>query len=623
VSDVLRELARQRRQRFDPAPDLERGDPPTKPGRWTADRLGLPVEDPCPVVPLGIEGKTYHLIDSAGQYVTVTAKDLTHAGIQALFGAAPNWPKWAFPRRGRSIEKDPDGNPLPGPVKSFEDDAVRDALFLACSRAGLFSTHDRLRGRGAWEHPAHSGKLIYHAGEELYVCEGGRIRTLECGLHDGILYPRFPAIPAPAETIRPDDFPATRLIQDFQTFTWERPAVDPYLLLGWLGVAILGGALRWRSALFLIGDRETGKSTLHEFIKAILGDAVVSTAETTKPGIYQLMRHDARAVAIDELEASATDGHKAIQVIELARVASSGGLGLRGSADQTPTEFRVCCAFLFSAINPPAMQPQDLSRVARIRLLPRDKARSGERPPDFPTDTYPVGRLLLTRLMTEWRRWPETFEAYRTALRAGGHSGRGQDTYGTLLAMADLMLGPELGSGFGITMADDLSFWTEALAPEAISEVADTYPNWMNCVLHILQARVPAWRSGFRATVGQLLAELDRPVTESGDCLDLRGAIGQLGQAGLGLIEKGDKRFGFKGWGLIVPNQSPLLMELFEDTVWAGMAGAAGWPEALRAGAPSGAIIKDKTKNKLSVNGVQCRCTVIDVELFKELMQAL
>ena len=612
IADAQRDLARQGRRRSDPLPALERGDPPTKAGKWTPSRLGLPNEDPCPVEPLGFEGELFHLIDSSGQFRSMEAADFSQAGIQGLFAATPHYPKWAWPRYGRAK---PDEAP---PIKSFEADGVKEALFFACTRKGLFSPVDRLRGRGAWR--MKTGGLIFHAGEELWLYEGGRVKVLECGRHEGYLYPRFPAIPPPwPRPIKVKDNPARELLSDFRTFSWERPEVDPVLLLGWLGVALIGGALKWRPAVFLIGDRETGKSTLQSLIKAILGDVLVSTAETTKAGIYQLMKHDSRAVAVDELEA-ASDNRKQMSVVELARVASSGGLGLRGGANGTGSEFQVRCAFLFSAINPPPMMPQDHSRFAKLRLQPRDTARSGDRPPEIDPGADSNGRMLLGRLMAEWHRWETTLEAYRDALRAGGHSGRGQDTYGTLLAIADLLLGPELAEELNIPMVDDLSFWSEVLAADAIAEVADALPNWQTCALHILTSRVPAWRDGKRATVGQVLSELDRASFGDHDGMDSGLARQMLGQAGIGLIDKMDRRYDFAGWGLAIPNQSPILAELFEGTNWIGAPGAPGWAEALRGGAPTGAIVTDKTRNRIAVNGVQCRCTLLDLEKFKELM---
>ncbi|WP_163571449.1 hypothetical protein, partial [Klebsiella pneumoniae] len=68
------------------------------------------------------------------------------------------------------------------------------------------------------------------------------------------------------------------LIAAFQSWKWERPLLDPILLLGWIGAAFLGAALDWRPALFITGDYGQGKSTLQAIIKEVIGDALHATA---------------------------------------------------------------------------------------------------------------------------------------------------------------------------------------------------------------------------------------------------------------------------------------------------------------------------------------------------------
>lgn len=626
IADAQRDLARQRRRRNDPPPLEARGEPATRAGQWTPDRLGLPKEDPSPVTMLGREGEVYHLIDSDGQFRSMAASDFSHSGIQALFSATPHYPEWAWPRLGgrknidleeafAEVDEDEGGKKKRPQVRieSFKDDDVRKSLFRAASLRGLFNPHDRLRGRGAWTD--RGGNLLYHAGEDLWVSEGGKLKEIGTGLHYGHLYPRLSPVPAPwSVEVGPADNPARELVTAFRTWSWERPDVDPLLLLGWIGVALMGGALRWRSAVFLTGDKGTGKSTLQDLVKAVLGEAVVTTAQTTAAGIYQLMRHDSRAVAVDEIEASA-DNRRQMSVIELARVASSGALGLRGGADGTGTEFTVRCAFLFSAINPPPLSSQDLSRIAVLRLAPLDPKRAGEARPLLHADgggEMVEGRMLLRRLMDEWHRWETTLAAYRETLGHGGHNGRGQDTYGTLLAMADMLLGPELATELGVPMVDDLSAWSTLLGAAALPEVDDALPNWRQCLEHLLGSRVPAWRDGHRATVGQLLQDLEDAVIEPAY------ARQQLGIAGLGLLDRGWEPGA--EYGLAVPNRSSGVAELYAGTAWQGSAGGqGGWVEALRQGRPSGVVLANAAKNRPRINGMQGRCTLIDMGAFRKL----
>ena len=73
------------------------------------------------------------------------------------------------------------------------------------------------------------------------------------------------------------------------------------------------------------------------------------------------------AIAVDELESEA-DVRKQKAVLKLARLASSGAAMLRGGDRHKGVEFNARSAFLFSSINAPPLEPQDLSRMALLRL---------------------------------------------------------------------------------------------------------------------------------------------------------------------------------------------------------------------------------------------------------------
>ena len=609
IADAARDLKRLARRSADPPAQDGRGEgkdgKPVKPGKWTPNAFGLPSEKgcECPVQPLGFEGECYHLIDSSGQFRSLTASDFSHAGIQSLFAGCPHYPMWAWPRYGRAPAAK-EGEPPPAPpIKSFEDDAVRQSLFRACDRRGMFSPTDKLRGRGAW--PLRGGGLVYHAGEELWICEAGRIKALDTGLLQGHLYARHPSLPAPwPEDITPELNPAGKLLETFRKWNFERPLVDPVLLLGWIGVAFLGAALRWRSAVLLLGDRETGKSTLQKALYDLFGDALYRSGNTTAAGIYQHMAHDARPIAVDEAEPDETK--KMQGLIELMRVAASGALMQRGGQSGTPIEYQLNSAFLFSAINNPLTSAQDMSRVAVLRLRRLDPSQ--ERPEPIDADT--CGRLLLAQLMRQWPRFEATFGAYRDALRGGGHNNRGQDTYGTLLAAADIMLGPELGDLHGVELSDNLGWWTEHLSADALPEVEDAKPNWRACLEALLTAQVDAWRNGARQTVGKCLYDLAQksPDPNNGNFeYTLDAAKSDLELTGLCLVPAGTVAPADDGIVLAIPNAGPQVAKLFSGTPWA----AGSWKDALRQCPTPGVMITDKAKNFRRVAGVQQRCTLV------------
>ncbi|MCJ8143825.1 hypothetical protein MKI84_12950 [Ancylobacter sp. A5.8] len=573
------------------------------PGQWRArgleDQYGLPPG--CPVHPLGVDGQTFYFIDDIGQLFTVPeGRQFGQDVIQRLFGSRPLYLYWAWPK---ITPPKKEGEPFI--VTNWRAELVRQDLFQAAKNKGPWNSVERIRGRGAWT--TKDGRLVLHCGDVLYL-DG---RQVDTGEHGEFFYPRRPSIPHPWPREVGDDInPGPKLVEMLRTWSWDRPDVDPLLVLGWIVVAMLGGALEWRPSIFLVGDAGTGKSHLQRLIKAVLGSMLVQATDTTPAGLYQRIGTDALPVGVDELEAEA-DNRKAAAVVKLARLSASGGLMLRGGQDNSGVEFQARSPFLFSAIVAPALPPQDLSRLGMLTLKELDPAKVATPPVLEAIDT--IGPRMLRRLMDRWGEWPELLAAYKAALFKGGHDTRGQDTYGTLLAAAHLLLGDEAMAAAGVPSIDK---WGVLLGVDALPDHVRKEQNWRKCVMHILTSRVPSWRHGQRQTIGQLLEDLQssRLVMDGG--LSFDDAVRQMGQAGIGLFK--DLSLS-EGLILAVPNNSPLLAELFEGSQWAGTAGTGGWAGSLRQGPPH-VIVTDKKKNNRKVAGLAQRCTLILLDEFLKMV---
>ena len=585
LADAVRTLSRPLAN--DPPPHHSRNG--IEPGRWP----GYPTErlpPGCSVVPVGVQGKVTYLIDSLGQLQEVAASEWGHKILWQLFALQPNFATWAWPRFGKE-----------GKINGTESNQAAACLINAAAQEGVFDPAEKVRGRGAWRE--RDGSIVYHAGHRLWRAAG---KHAPVGRSGGLIYPTRPPVPEPwAEPVTDAANPARELLQALRQWNWTRPTVDPVLMLGWIAAAMLGGALPWRPTVFVTGDKAVGKSTLQHLLKAALGEALLQTADTTAAGLYQRIGQDALPIAVDELESDA-DNRRVMAVIKLARIAASGDMMFRGGQDHQGTEFRAQSSFFFSSINPPPLAPQDLSRLALLRL--RAVQDTGSAPPVIDAEKTP--RLLLRQLLDAWSRFDETFAAYRQVLRAAGHSGRGQDTYGVLLACADLALGPELASELGVPMVDDLSFWTAALATSELQEYEDAHENWYACAMHLLTSRVDAWRAGSKHTVGAIIEEFIKGFAQIDDTNKA------LAQTGLKLIRAADMAGGVL---LAVPNRSQMVAELYKGTVWAGAPGAGVWASALRQGPASCVFIPpDKNGNRHSINGVQERCTLLVITSIME-----
>ncbi|MCO5091980.1 hypothetical protein [Bosea sp. (in: a-proteobacteria)] len=580
----------------DPAPEELRDG--VFPGTWQ----GFPVETMppgCPVIPLGVDGKTCYLVDTLGQMITVSTSEWNKKTLAALFSLTPNFLYWAWPRWGGS-KKGEDGERLPK-INGFDADAASACLMKACGERGLFDPGDKVRGRGGWVDSR--GRFIWHSGEALYTVEAGRLKEAPPGDVDGVFYARRPPVIVPwQEAIEDAESPAHDILKALKSWAWERPVLDAVLALGWIAASMLGAGLHWRPTLFVTGDRGHGKSTLQNLVKDILGPVLHASADTTAAGIYQRVKQDSLPVGVDELEADA-DNRKVMAVVKLARLAASGAEMFRGGAEHEGVTFRARNAFFFSSINPPPLAPQDRSRIAQLNMRKRAKTGGSDHRLANP---QAIGRQLLRRMMDRWVDFEKTFANWQDTLSGAGFDGRGCDTYGVLLACAELALG-SVGleeAGLPLTEVEALG---QMLASATAAERAEQTDNWRDCLERVLSWTVDNYRSGERPIVGETLDQILR--NDGTRSIEDGRAI--LMQAGLS-VQRPDP--GRPNIYLAIPPRGTQVEKIFAGTVWQGGV----WMHALKQGPDH--IVRRGSENNFVVKiaGVSRRCVLIDMAEFSK-----
>lgn len=599
-----------------------------KPGTWRetghVDETGfLPLD--CPIRPLGYEGENFYFEDTKGQIFNTGDKAMGVERIQKLFSGHEDFLYWAWPARDdKKMMVDP----------GFKSERVRRDLFAACDAKGPWSMTDMVRGRGAWK--GENGALILHCGEYLWT-DGRLERTGEAGKH---FYVRRPAALMPwNEPVPPEDNPAAAIFAALQTWNMARGDTDCLLLLGWIGVALMGAALDWRPSVFITGSQGTGKSALtgrDGLLRKVLGRAMLSTTNASEAGLYQIVGHDSLPIALDELENEGDNDQATQKLLKMARDAASGSIRIRGGQDHKGVEFQAQSTFLFSAIRPPDIPPASLTRMAIIEL--RELETDDGREPEL-VDAETIGPRLLRRVADQWHDWPALYERYRAAMRQHGHTSRGQNTFGTLLAAGHLLLGDAGMQLLGIDPAN-LDRWASELSAESVIELENAQPSWLECIERIMNGRLNAWQKGEQHTVAQILAMLEKP--PDGDAeLGEKRARSQLAQADLGLVSVHEIRRRIydaqqagkpapaellamieKGWCLAVPNRGEGVSELFRRSNFGGQGLSGSWHYALRA-APTGITSGDKAINRVTIGGQrQVRCTLVFLDNYNAWVDA-
>ena len=520
----------------------------------------------CPVVPLGTKDRVYYYLDALGQLAEPGPRDHSKLNLIAMFSPHAEFLAEWKPRVNR------DGVP----TGDFAAEQVAFALMKACSELGVWSPAARVRGRGAWL--GRDGDLILHLGDTLWV----RGRYEPCGLRDDVVYPVMRARPHPAEDPEPGGpgGAAAELLALLRTWSWRRPKLDPYLLLGWICAALVGGALAWRPAVWITGDKGTGKTTLRDLIKLLLvdGDGILSTDDGTEAAVRQRMKHDSLPLYLDEAEAEDDNG-RILALVKLARIAASGGTILRGGQDHESAEFTVRFATLYSSINHPPMQAQDRSRIAFLHL---DKLEAKRDLRLDPVVLGTLGRRLLRRMADRWPALTQgecpVLATWQEELRARGFDHRGAAQFGVMLAAADVALNDHPPDG------ETLRRMVERLVAATDDERADELADWQRCLGHLTSCVAQhKWSGGEQRTLGTLIAlAAGKPVitTENGEvaagAIERQQAQDVLATYGVRLHPDID------GDMVAIANDHRGLAGLFERTHWGARSGASGvWRQAL------------------------------------------
>lgn len=534
------------------------GSKPRKPGRPKGE-----IWDGCPVKPLGVNGEISWYLDRHGQLRGIdnhTAQKILHVFGDKIGALCLNFPTY-----------DKSGNRR---QNRFDQTAASMAMIAACSERGLFNPDGAVRGVGAWKND--EGGLIYHTGASLITGDG----SAEPGEIDGKIYPAYPPIPSPALTAGRTDA-AEAILAQAQTWNFARPDVDPMLTLGMVGCQAFGGALDWRPAFWFTGDKASGKSTLQDWIRWLHGDnGLIQSNDPTKSGITSRLGHSSLPVALDELEPGDEGSSRERDIITLARVASSGGQWLRGTADQKGASGNVYSTFMFSSILiPGTMGAADRSRLIILNLFP--PPADAPKPAIDPRTWKARGAALKRLLIDRWPTWAERLQLWRAALASHDLTGRNGDNWATVMAMADMALQADLPA------ADHLDTWARRLAFAARAETSEIGSNAEDMLQHLIGQPFDVFRRGELWNVSHWLmvaAELPGAphelVAVDGGLNDAVARAEAAKRANEKLAKLGLR---VKGTGasaeLFVPNKPiPGLCKLFEHSQWANGV----WSQAAR-----------------------------------------
>lgn len=388
--------------------------PPKEPTRATAIKL----PKGSPVVPLGWQEGEFYYLDARGSLRILSPSQFKAEQIQSLFA----------PQTARLVEYWPNlknqKNPITGEdewvATGWKTKEAGETLMNVAAQLPPWDPSRKLRGRGTWIDD--DGNLVHHAGDWLYRPGKKRIKP---GFIEGYLYPKR------ADGVHPGEAKAAQsglaLLENLiSKWNFQRGEDAVRLVLGHIISQLVCGALDFRPALYLTGDRGSGKTTLMETMMTVSNG--IYTGDASAAGVYQATRDNAQPVALDETETD-VDRRKQTMLLKLMRSCSSGDLILRGSGEHRSVSFQARSAIVFGSITPLQMSPADYSRMPVLEIgVARGRL-------SMPTDAElkKAGADILALLLERWSDFLQRVETWRLALMDAGHDARGADAYGYLL----------------------------------------------------------------------------------------------------------------------------------------------------------------------------------------------
>lgn len=364
------------------------------------------------------------------------------------------------------------------------------AIMQIAEKRGVFMEESSVRGAGTW---IDDGRTVMHCGDSLYV-EGKYTKFDD--LKSEFTYVAAAKLMRPARQAL-DNSEARRLRAICEAVTWENP-LSGTLLAGWLVIAPVCAALRYRPHIYITGEAESGKSTVVDrIIKPVLGKmGLCVDGGTTEPAIRDAMGYDARPLIYDEAETSPSMA----DVIALARKASTGAVVKKHGQRAFKANFCAC----FSAINPPVNKTADESRISFMHLKKNRRSTAMEEydrleqmieeviTPDF-------AARMTARTLENMQTLIDNIRIFQRAVRKVTGGARASQQIGTMLA--------------GVYLLGSTALITEEKAMEIVRRfnyadhtIIEDVGDPIRLVQYIAGALVKG-RSGKEESIGDLITE--------------------------------------------------------------------------------------------------------------------
>jgi putative DNA primase/helicase len=537
------------------APTPPPTEPPADSGPTRWDEFGL----------LGVDrGTFFYHPREGGQILALSAA--AHTATNLLQLAGERWWQDRWPRYNAD-----------GEVIGIRWQSVNSDLFRAQYQIGIFDPW-RSRGPGVW---LDEDRPVIHLGDRIIV--DGEVRDVRDGPEgSNYIYDKDYAIEGPGDAKPLSEKDGMGLLVVACSFNWEQESAG-MLLVGWLFLAPICGALDWRPHIWLTAAAGSGKTTvLFRFLVKLLGNfALKPVGASTEAGIRQKLASAARPVIFDEAESNEDDDKRRIQrILDLARVSSSRDQGevLKGTIGGDGMNFAVRSMFLLCSISTALKQNADKTRFTVLTLLrATERLNAAEAADQWKkidaelkhVATPETGRAMIARACAMVHVIREAAAVFSDACAVQLGNQRLGDQYGTLCAGAWALCNAN------VPTPEDAAMWLSMYPLTAFAEeskaVTDEGSLRGTLLEHKIKVDLPD-RGAQTRTVRELVERIGAGASlgPDDDVVTVKAAIAALGRYGFKVVDSVMVEGGVEMAGaLLVSNTAKAIKrEILKGTAW-------------------------------------------------------
>ena len=311
-------------------------------------------------------------------------------------------------------------------------DQARAQIITESMEAGMFNPH-RVRGVGVWKE---GSATIVNTGSKLLV--NGCLKDMS-DIQSKYTYTASQfEFDKPPDPLTPGECRA--LVLAVKHFNWESVDSIP-LILGWIAIARIAGALPIRPRLWITAGEGCGKSVLFERVitPSLGGDEGFLPAgqDSTAAGIRQTLQGDSLPVIYDEFETEANN-HIQQSLIEMMRQSwsQSNARMYKGTTGGTALNYDPQFTALVCSIKVHLKSAQDKGRFSVLELA-RHKSDPVHEANLFKACEMispEFGKRLFARSIAQIDNIIEGYKVFKRVIIQMGHASRLADQMGMLLA---------------------------------------------------------------------------------------------------------------------------------------------------------------------------------------------